>query len=62
MSHFWVFFFVFLKNKTKISADSVIYKIGFSQTKHESRHRVRTHMKMQDHKVATPLGILEGQA
>ena len=48
--------------KTKVSGDSFIYKINFSQTKSESCHRVGTHVKIRDHKVATPLGILEGQA
>ena len=33
----------------KISGDSIIYKIGFSQTKSESHRQVRTHMKMRDH-------------
>ena len=48
--------------KTKVSGDSFIYKINFSQTKSEPCHRVGTHVKIRDHKVATPLGILEGQS
>ena len=33
----------------KISGESIIYKIVFSQTRSESRHQMRMHVKMWDH-------------
>ena len=62
MVFFFLILFALKKMKTKVSGDSFIYKINFSQTKSEPHHRVGTHVKIRDHKVATPLVNLEVQS